>query len=585
MTFSDKDKKTDADKPRFHHDFVKKNPAPWNRGFKILDRYEILDIKKGGMGVVYIVYDNVWKRKLAIKTFQDRFLRDEIAILRFIAEADAWTNLERHSNIVFSNFVMRVEGQPLLFLEYVDSGDLTLFIGKLGIPESLDFAIQFCTGMEYAYQKLGVIHRDIKPGNIMVQKDPAFRSGYCFKITDFGLAKVLGSEFQETVTQISTGMGTVVFMPPEQFPAEVQRRFSFSGTITARSDIYSFGVTFYLLLTGKLPFDDINQIFTRSPEHPINVNPAIPKRLDSLIIRCIEKDPAVRYPDFSTIQAELIEIFSEYTCETYTVIGKREELTGVDVLLKAIALAELGRLPEAMSFFEKAIELNPYFAGTWYSKGLALANAKNPREAIVAFDRAFELDPENAAALDNKGVAFAELGRLPEAVECYDKALRIHPKDTSVWNNRGRAILRLGNPREAMVCFDSAIAVDSKNCTAWTNKGNVCKLAGKHQEAVEFYTTALSINPGYEEAWVNKGMCLESLGNHRDAVRCFDAALELNPKNIGMLYNKGYSLTLLGNVREAIPCFEKFIEIAPPEYAQYINTSRKVVSDLKKAVE
>ena len=140
---------------------VQNNPKPWEIGYKILNRFKILDIIKGGMGIVYIVHDNKWNRKFAIKTFQDKFLWDEKVIQRFMAEAETWTELERHTNIVFANFVIRVEGKPLIFLEYIDSGDLNHFIGKMGITESLDFAIQFCSGMEYVYQKNGIIHRDI----------------------------------------------------------------------------------------------------------------------------------------------------------------------------------------------------------------------------------------------------------------------------------------------------------------------------------------------------------------------------------------------------------------------------------------
>ena len=209
-------------------DFEQNPPIPWDKGYKIQNHYEINDIKKGGMGIVYIAGNLEEDQIFAIKTFQDKYLWDEDVIQRFMAEAEIWTELERHTNIVFANFVRRIEGKPLLFLEYINGGNLEQFIGKLTIEESLDFAIQFCTGMEYAYQRLGVIHRDIKPGNVMVQKDPRFRFGNAFKITDFGLVKILGDEFFDESIKVSMGMGTLPFMPQEQFPKRIQEKFLFS---------------------------------------------------------------------------------------------------------------------------------------------------------------------------------------------------------------------------------------------------------------------------------------------------------------------------------------------------------------------
>jgi len=172
------------------------------------------------MGIVYIAHDHEWDKIIAIKIFQDKFLWDEDVIQKFMAEAETWIELERHTNIVFANCVSRIEGKPLLFLEYIDSGNLEQFIGKFTIEESLDFAIQFCNGMEYAYQKLGVIHRDIKPGNVMAQKDPRFRFGYAFKITDFGLVKILGNEFLNESNKVFQRVW-------EQFPLCLRNSFRY----------------------------------------------------------------------------------------------------------------------------------------------------------------------------------------------------------------------------------------------------------------------------------------------------------------------------------------------------------------------
>jgi len=365
-------KSKDEPKPK-KDSYTAETSKPWEVGYKILNRYEIMDIKKGGMGIVYIAHDHEWNQIFAVKTFQDKFLWDEDSIARFMAEAETWTELERHTNIVFANFILEIEKKPLIFLEYMDGGDLNRFIGSFDIPSSLDFAIQFCNGMEYAYNKLGVIHRDIKPGNVMISTDKRFKSGYAFKITDFGLAKALGEEFSEEFVEISTGMGTLPFMPPEQFPEHIQRKFGFGGTITTKTDVYSFGVTFYQLLTGKLPFTNIAEIFEKHPESPRTLNPDIPEELDRLIMRCLKKNPQDRYNDFRELKEELIRIYNDLTGEKYVVIGKKEPFTGVDWSNKGVALGALGKYHEAIECFDKALDINPRHELAIKNKEIALS--------------------------------------------------------------------------------------------------------------------------------------------------------------------------------------------------------------------
>jgi len=552
-------------------DFVQNPPSPWNKGYKILNRYEIVDIKKGGMGIVYIAHDNEWDLIFAIKTFQDKYLWDEDVIQRFMAEAETWTKLEKHTNLVFAIFIRRIEGKPLLFLEYIDSGDLEQFIGNLSIEESLDFAIQFCSGMEYAYQKLGVIHRDIKPGNVMVQKDPRFRFGYAFKITDFGLVKVLGDKFRDEFVEISTGMGTLPFMPPEQFPDRIQEKFSFKGQVTTRSDIYSFGMTLYLLLTGKLPFSDLNEIFTKNPENPKNLNQKIPKRLDLLIIKCLEKNPDKRYIDFTELKEKLVEIYNDLTAESYAIVGKKVPLTNADWGNKGVALAALGKLQEAIGCYDKLLEINPRDDKTWNNKGNALDTLGKHQEAIECYDKSLEINPRDAAAWCNKGDALDTLGKHQEAIGCYDKALGINSRLNEVWSNKGKALHNLGKPQEAIGCYDKSLEINPREDRVWSNKGSALNDLGKHQDAFECYDKSLEINPKNTEVWNNKGVALYELGKPQEAIGCYDKSLEINPRYFKAWSNKGNALDTLGKHQEAIECYDKSLEINPRYFEAWSN--------------
>lgn len=559
---------------------------PWDIGYRIKNRWEILDIKKGGMGVVYIVLDHEWNRKFALKSFQDRFLHNEDTIRRFLAESETWTTLDRHTNIVYAEFVEKIEGKPVLFLEYIEGGDLSRCIGKLGIVESLDFAIQFCSGMEYAYRKHGVIHRDIKPGNVMVKKDPRFSSGYCFKVTDFGLVKALGGKFEDTQFDVSTGLGTGAFMPPEQFPGGVRKMYSYSGKVTTKSDIYAFGITLYLLLTRMLPFDTEAQVFMLSPVRPKILNPAIPEKLDALIIRCLKKDPDTRYADFTVLKEELIAIFHGLSPEPYVVVGKQEDLSDIDWLNRGVALNNLGKHRDAMACIENALAMNRDEPRAWNDKGNTLVDLNQISDAIACFDKALELYPEYAIAMCRKGIALAKGGRYHEAIRWYDKALGVDPHYAEAQNHKGVALGSLGNHQDAIKCYDNALKMNTRDPTVLSNKGaSLCALQ-RYDEAVVFFDRAVRINPRDPQVLTSKGMSLFGFEKYSEALDYFNRAIALDPTWYMAWYGKGVSLAALGKNQEAIQCLETHIERFPRELVQLGVTStvqqvRDIITHLK----
>ena len=153
------------------------------------NRYEVFDVRKGGMGVVFIVYDHEGEfghRVLALKTLLDEFLLDTRQVARFVTEIETWIKLDRHPNIVRAHSVQVIAGTPFVVLELVTGGDLRRWLGtsRLNLPQALRFGIQFCLGMEHALRKGLYCHRDIKPENLLITE------GGTLKITDFGLAKV-----------------------------------------------------------------------------------------------------------------------------------------------------------------------------------------------------------------------------------------------------------------------------------------------------------------------------------------------------------------------------------------------------------
>jgi serine/threonine protein kinase len=501
------------------------------------DRYEIRDIKEGGMGSVYIAYDLGGRHQMiAIKSFQEKFLWDKDIKTGFMKEAETWVKLGMHNNIVQAHKVEKIRGKPYIFLEYIDGTDLTSWIGKLDIPQSLNFAIQVCNGMEYAYKKMGIVHRDIKPSNVMITKERVA------KVTDFGLVKVFedaySSEtkegsFQEfSLVKTGSAIGTPPYMSPEQFVD--------TKHVETESDIYSFGVMLYEMLTGRRPFfahsmeTYMQKHLTEEPGNPGEINSEITAELDSIVMQCLQKSPEDRYHNFRELKEDLMEIYEDITgqsCKLSEIID--EELPEVIWTNKGYSLNSLGRYEEAITCFDKALEINPKFAFAWISKGYSLNSLGRYEEAINCHDKVLEKSPEFAVAWNNKGISLYCLGRNEGAITCFDKALEMNPADVMAWNNKGLSLRDLDRIEEAITCFDKALEMNPADVMAWNNKGLSLRDLDRIEEAISCFDKALEINPEYANTWNNKGLSLKSLGMYEEAITCFDKALELNPENAG----------------------------------------------------
>jgi serine/threonine protein kinase len=310
---------------------------------------------------------------LAIKTLKDEYLFDEPFRKRFLREAEIWVRLERHMNIVRAFYVKVIEGRPYIFLEYVVGdkqygADLSGWIdrGGLEIPLALRFSIQVCTGMIHAEEKLGrnFVHRDIKPKNILITQDKVA------KVTDFGIAKAF-MEVDEDIevkrsekersgfTKAGHIVGTPPYMSPEQWQGEKE--------LSIPSDIYSFGCVLYEMLTGRPPFliEGAPPYVYKAhhmevkPEPPRRLNRTIPKELDEVVMKCLEKEADKRYKDFSSLREDLLSIYKKETGEEFKIEKKSIELDAWEWNNKGVSFAELGKHKEAIDALSNFIRLAP----------------------------------------------------------------------------------------------------------------------------------------------------------------------------------------------------------------------------------
>ena len=265
------------------------------KGTKINDRYQIIKtLGEGGMANVYLAHDTILDRNVAVKVLRGDLANDEKFVRRFQREALSASSLS-HPNIVEMYDVGEDDGQYYIVMEYVDGKTLKQVLksrGHLSITEVVDIMLQLTDGMAHAHDAY-IIHRDIKPQNIMILANGMI------KITDFGVATALNST---QLTQTNSVMGTVHYLPPEQAQGK--------GS-TIKSDIYSMGIMMYELLTGLVPYkgDNAVEIALKHLKEPLpsvrKANPTIPQSIENVIIRATAKNPKNRYTDAREMHEDL----------------------------------------------------------------------------------------------------------------------------------------------------------------------------------------------------------------------------------------------------------------------------------------
>ncbi|HZV79793.1 MAG TPA: protein kinase [Candidatus Binatus sp.] len=262
-------------------------------GAVLADRYRIVErIGSGGMGEVFRGYDHGLERDVAIKVLAEH--SDEVN-RRFLAEAQAMARLN-HPNIVAVYDVGMDGTASYIIMEYVRGSTIRHIDRRaLTIAQATDLVQQLVAALKFAHDH-DVVHRDIKPGNVIVGEDGVV------KVTDFGLARRMSDV--GNLSQSSEIVGTVAYLPPERFMGKTGDR---------SSDLYSVGVLLYELVTGTLPFVEASEDLVSTmiahvnevPRPPRLLNPAVPAEVDRIIARLLEAEPARRFPDAGALGAAL----------------------------------------------------------------------------------------------------------------------------------------------------------------------------------------------------------------------------------------------------------------------------------------
>ena len=268
----------------------------------IADRYALEDrLGSGGMSTVYRATDRVLERTVAVKVLAEHLSDDEKFVARFRREALAVAKLV-HPNIVQVYDTGVDNGRHFIVMEYVEGrsgAQLLQRDGAMRPGTAVEIAAQACAGLDYAH-KQGIIHRDVKPGNLMVIGGPAGGNPeMTVKLADFGIARAAE---QTRLTQVGSVVGTAAYLSPEQSRGE---------EATPVSDVYSLGVVVYQLVTARLPYEgnSLAELAIRRenerPLPPTSYEPEIPEALSTAVLRALENEPEARYPDAIALAAAL----------------------------------------------------------------------------------------------------------------------------------------------------------------------------------------------------------------------------------------------------------------------------------------
>jgi tRNA A-37 threonylcarbamoyl transferase component Bud32 len=283
------------------------------------DSYELLEkIGQGGMGVVYKARQVGLNRIVALKLIKAGPHADAAELARFRAEGEAAARLQ-HANIVQIHEVGERDGQPYLSLEFVEGGSLAAKLAGRPLPprEAAHLVETLARAVHYAHQR-GIVHRDLKPANILLQKSEVgngnsdlslLTSDFCPKIADFGLAARL--ENATAQTRPGTLAGTPSYMAPEQAEGR-------SSAINVTTDVYGLGTILYEALTGRPPFrgaselDTLEQVRSAEPAPPARLQPALPRDLETICLKCLSKESRRRYATAEDLADDLRRFL---TCE------------------------------------------------------------------------------------------------------------------------------------------------------------------------------------------------------------------------------------------------------------------------------
>ncbi|MGB7444206.1 MAG: tetratricopeptide repeat protein [Coleofasciculaceae cyanobacterium] len=603
-------------------------------------RYRIISqLGQGGFGQTFLAQDQhlPGNQQCVVKQLKPQAtdpLTLQTARRLFDTEAQVLYRLGVHEQIprLFAYFEENQEFY--LVQELIEGEDLTheLIAGKkLDEKQTISLLKEILEILEFVHQQ-NVIHRDVNPGNLIRRKQDGK-----LVLIDFGAVKQVSTQLiNQGQTNFTVVIGTPGYLPNEQA----------NGNPRLCSDIYAVGILGISALTGKssqalTPDPDTGEI---SWHHQASVSPELSRLLDKMVcydfreryqsataviqaLKDLDKPTKVTLAILSRIsppplftqlnislpslQTSLISLslIGFATALAISAVNLVKSANATDLYQRGETLLQLKRYEDALSAYNRAVQLKPEYAEAWNGQGNTLASLKRYDEALEAYDQAIEIQPDYLPAWNGRGKTLALMQRNEEAIDAFDvviritsnlvgtwekqdkeqvaiawnergntqmklqrysaaiasfdKTLELQPDHFLAWSKRGWAFHNLRQYKEAVASYDKALDYKPDSSQSWYQLGNAQINLGKYTEAVASYEKAVQFQPDFYQAWFSQGHALIKLNRYEEAVNCFDQVLENQPKNYQAWYSRGWALHNLNRYEEAVSSYEKATQLRP----------------------
>jgi tetratricopeptide (TPR) repeat protein/predicted Ser/Thr protein kinase len=536
---------------------------------RTLLHYEVLTrIGAGGMGEVWRARDTRLGRDVAIKVLPPARGDDSVQKERLLREARAASALI-HPNIITVHEINSADGVDFIVMEYVRGETLTtlLALGKLPLAQALDYAAQICDALKTAHDA-GVVHRDLKPGNIMIAA-----SGLV-KVLDFGIAKRLtraegGPDTTAAVSLTMAGatIGTPAYMSPEQ---------AVGDPVDARSDLFSFGVVLYQMLSGVLPFQGttsltlLRQVVHEQPRPLRLLSPDLPERLTALVEKCLAKEPVDRYPNAAIVSQELRRIASREATAT-----SAADFAEAPTMAPGVAATRRRRWSRS-SLIAAGVLLAAFAAAAWFSRA-AFVRAPRDASAADAADANASASELYQHATELLRVYYRE-GNIDRAIRELELALQRRSPYPLAEARLSLAYWRKNasspDPHwrsQALTYAESAVRGDSQLAFAQAAHGAALSVAGQLDKAADAYQRAFTLDPASADLLWRMGDLAVAHKDAKGAEEYYLRSVAAGPKEWEPYIRLGSFYYKQGRYQDALSAYEKARDVAKDYPRVYSN--------------
>ncbi|MBW4618240.1 MAG: tetratricopeptide repeat protein [Cyanosarcina radialis HA8281-LM2] len=593
---------------------------------RILDgRYRVVQpLGQGGFAKTYIAQDlRVMNRQVVVKQLKPSTNNPDVlreAQMLFMQEAEVLAKLGREHPQIPDLLAYFEENQEFyLVQEFVEGTTFSEQISagnQMTEARVLEMITEVLLILKFVHQN-NVIHRDIKPSNLM-RRD---RDGKMILI-DFGAVKqvqalALNTGGQTTFTRV---IGSPGYMAREQL----------AGIPRFSSDIYALGMTAIQALTGVYP--DHLPIDNQSGEIDWQRRAQVSKKLADIIDKMVRSHFLDRYQTVDEVLKDIEKLLQPepkpwwqqglsfvkqrylvaipvvlavfglgilapmfFSSPTKNPVGVLPSDSASELQKKGDRLIELKRYDEALTEFQKALEIDIKSLPAWNGKGKALYNLSRYQDSIEAFDKAMAIDPRSFDAWYGKGLAWYQLGATRsssnndseanlEANKAFEKAVEIQPQSAEALTYYASTLILLGRYDRAVAISERALKINPNVPESWFYQGRALVELQRYPDAITAFDRAIAINSNLAEAWAGKGLALNGLKQYRAALRSFDRALEIRSGLLEALLGKGKALQQLSRDREALAAFMDATN-AFPDNAESWNLKGEVLFKLQRYEE